>query len=101
MAAMEGGETEAVRAALERFCDLGDKHAFELRNGTSFLGWAVEVSGDALLVSWAPTPLYAQATGTDAWAPPDQWIPFADIDLGSLAYWDPTTRGWVDFHEAP
>ena len=87
------------RRRFERFAETGEKHAFRLRSGRDFLGWVVEVGEDAVLVSWAPSPFHAQATGTDEWSPPDEWVRFADIDPASLSFWDGTARRWVDFQE--
>ncbi len=49
---------------------------------------------------WAPSPFYAQATGTDAMSPPDEWVPIAEIELDSLSYWDDREHRWIDFVEA-
>jgi hypothetical protein len=92
---------EALQAHLrfKRFAATGEKHAFQLRSGAEFLGWVMDVGADAVLVAWAPSPFHAQATGTSEMAPPDEWLPFADIEPASLSYWDDATRRWVDFHE--
>jgi len=82
----------SIRLLFERFAETGAKHAFRLRSGQEFLGWVLDVGEEAALVSWAPSPFYAQATGTDETAPPDEWIPFTDIVPSSLSYWDDTAR---------
>ncbi len=84
-----------LRALLERSADAGDRHAFRLRDGREFLGWIVEVAAEAVLVSWAPSPFYAQATGTTEMSPADEWVQFTEIASGSLARWDDATRQWV------
>jgi hypothetical protein len=94
------GEGEEVRQRFERFAATGVKHAFRLRSGQEFLGWVVEVREDAALVAWAPSPFYSQATGTDEMSPPDEWLPFTDIESSSLSYWDDTARRWIEFREA-
>lgn len=86
----------AVRLCFERFGEDRSRVGFRFRDGREFLGWAPETDEDAVLVLWAPSPFYAQATGTDDWAPPDEWVPFAEIDLSSLQFWDETARVWVD-----
>jgi hypothetical protein len=84
----------------ERFVETGEKYAFRLRSGQEFLGWVMEVGEDAILVAWAPSPFYAQATGTEEMSPPDEWVRFADIEPSSLAYWDDAACRWIDFPEA-
>ena len=75
------------------FGELGEKHAFTLRSGTAFLGWVDDVREDAVQVLWAPGPLDYPAGDPD----PTEWIPFASIDLNSLAFWDRNAGRWVDF----
>lgn len=86
-----------TRLRFERFAEVGVKHAFQLRSGQDFLGWVIEVKEDAILVSWAPSPFYAQGRGTDDMSPPDEWVKFDDIEPTSLGYWDDVTRRWIDF----
>ncbi|MHB1562009.1 MAG: hypothetical protein ACYC61_31560 [Isosphaeraceae bacterium] len=86
-----------IRRALEEFAEVGEKHAFEFRGGGEFLGWVLEVTSDAALVRWAPSPFYAQAAGTEEMAPSDRWVPLADIIPESLAYWDDERRGWCSY----
>lgn len=85
----------SLLALLERSADAGDRHAFEFRDGREFLGWIVEVTDEAVLVSWAPSPFYAQAAGTTEMSPADEWVQFTEIVPGSLARWDDGTRQWV------
>lgn len=82
---------------LRRYADTGDKHAFDLVDGTACLGWVMEVRSAELLFMWAPSPLFAQAMGGDEDAPPDEWIAFDRIAIGSLSYWDPASSAWVAF----
>jgi hypothetical protein len=93
-------EASHIRLRFERFAETGAKHAFQLRSGREFLGWAMDIREEAVLVSWAPSPFYAQATDTDEMAPPDEWIPFTDIVPSSLSYWDDMARRWVSFLDA-
>jgi len=90
-----------LRAIFERFADTGDKHAFRFRDGRDFLGWVMDVTEDAVLVSWAPSPFYAQATGTAEMSPEDELVRFSDIELGSLAWWDGAARQWVELLAGP
>jgi outer membrane protein assembly factor BamB len=78
----------------ERFSKFGAKHGFRLINGAEFLGWVLEAKEDAVFVAWAPSPLYAQATGTDQMSPPDAWILYSEIDSNSQAYWDAEAKCW-------
>lgn len=87
--------TEALRQALERCAERVDKIGFTFQDGREFLGWATGVTATAVLVSWAPSPLYAQATGGAAWEPEDQWVPLADITQDSVAAYDESDRRWV------
>ncbi len=86
----------AVRLCFERLAREGARIGFRFRDSRQFLGWAPEAGEAAVFVVWAPSPFYAQSTGTDEWAPPDEWVPFAEIDLSSLQFWDETARVWVD-----
>ncbi|MGE3803427.1 MAG: hypothetical protein AB7K24_02000 [Gemmataceae bacterium] len=78
------------RAHLERFAELGAKHAFRRRRGVAFEGWIVDVETDAFRVCWAPSPFDA---GHDV----HEWISFGDILSSSLAYWDDTIGQWIDY----
>lgn len=84
-------------AVFQRYADSGDKHAFDLVDGTSCMGWVMDVRGSELLFMWAPSPFYQQATGSSEDSPPDEWIAFDRIALRSLSYWDPASKAWVDF----
>jgi len=77
----------------EQYSNTGEKHDFTLKDGSEFLGWIIEVSDSAVLVMWAPSPLY----GDDEMSPPDEWIPFTDIVLESLSYWDDQMRTWCRY----
>ena len=90
-------ELLSTRLRYERFAEVGAKHAFRLRSGREFLGWVVEIREDAVLVSWAPSPFYAQASGTADMSPPNEWVLFADIEPSSLNYWDDEKRRWIEF----
>lgn len=85
----------AVRLCFERLAEGGARIGFRFRDGREFLGWASETDEDAVLVMWAPSPFYAQATGTDDWAPPDEWVPVAEIDLSSLQSWNLAQGRWI------
>jgi outer membrane protein assembly factor BamB len=91
---MERSHDSRVCDDWERFSKLGAKHGFRLKNGTEFLGWVLETKEDAVFVAWAPSPLYAQATGTDKMSPPDEWIVYSKIDSNSRAYWDAEAKCW-------
>ncbi len=85
------------RTHLERFANLGERHAFRLRSGGPFLGWVLEVGADAVLVLWAPSPFDEPPSGTDDAAPEETWISFDELVPGSLSYWDDQARVWTDF----
>jgi len=57
---------------------------FTYGDGKKFEGWVLEVRGQSLLVSWKPSPIYAQSHNTDEMNPVDELIDFKDIDTNSL-----------------
>ena len=63
---MPGAEREAVLRALE---EAGERVAVRLADGSTREGWIVEVEEDVIVFEHAPSPFYAQATGTHAMAP--------------------------------
>jgi hypothetical protein len=89
-----------VRQRFEQFSETGETHAFRFRSGQNFQGWVIEVGEEAILVMWAPSPFYAQATGSDEMSPPDEWVKFSDIEPSSLSYWDDTAGLWIDYSDA-
>ncbi|MFI1828324.1 hypothetical protein ACH41E_18020 [Streptomyces sp. NPDC020412] len=78
-----------------------DKVGFTLRDGREFLGWLVEVSADHALLSWAPSPLYAQATGGAEWEPEDEWLPLTEIVPTTPAHYSRAAGGWIPFARDP
>ncbi|MFD1541573.1 hypothetical protein [Nonomuraea guangzhouensis] len=86
----------AMRAFFVRCKENVDKVAFTFADGREFLGWVAEVTDDDVLVTWAPSPIYAQATGDGHWNPEDERVPFALIQTGSAASYDSSTRRWVN-----
>lgn len=57
----------------------------------------LETKEDAVYVAWAPSPVYAQAIGTDEMSPPDEWILYSEIDSTSRTYWDAEANCWLDY----
>lgn len=53
--------------------------ALRLADGSTREGWIAEVDEDAIVFEHAPSPFYAQATGTDEMAPPAERIALAAI----------------------
>ena len=74
-----------------------DKVGFALVDGREFLGWIHEVTEDRILLAWAPSPFYAQANDGEAWAPEDEWVAFTALVLESIASYDPSVPGWVNY----
>ncbi|MCT9094001.1 hypothetical protein N4G70_34850, partial [Streptomyces sp. ASQP_92] len=74
-----------------------DKVSFTLVDGREFLGWVHEMTEDHILVAWAPSPFCAQADDGEAWAPEDEWVPFTALVLDSIASYDPSVPGWVNY----
>jgi hypothetical protein len=86
-----------VREYLVRCREAGDRVGFTFVDGTEFLGWVVEVDESGVVLSWAPSPVYAQATGSGNAIPPDESAPFDGIRTDSLARYDQSVGGWIDF----
>lgn len=80
---------------LSRVADDGAKCAFRLR-GAEFLGWILEVEKGRVLLSWAPSPFFAQAAGTDQMSPVDEWVSLDEIAVDSYAAWDEASRRWIE-----
>lgn len=55
-----------VLLALE---EAGERVALRLADGSMREGWIVEVEEEVIVFEHAPSPFYAQATGTDSMAP--------------------------------
>ncbi len=53
--------------------------ALRLADGSTREGWIDEVHEDAIVFEHAPSPFYAQRTGTDEMAPPPERIAIAAI----------------------
>ncbi|BCJ48450.1 hypothetical protein GCM10010168_76240 [Actinoplanes ianthinogenes] len=87
-----------LRDALESCVDTGDKVGFTLLDGREFLGWVAGVDGDRVLLSWAPSPMFAMSTSGTEWNPDDEWVRLSAIDAGTVARYDETSRRWTPFH---
>jgi hypothetical protein len=80
------------RRALERIADKQvGHHCVRMKSGRVLEGWIFEVGETSFMFAWAPSPFYAQATGTDEWAPPDEQLEIDDV----VAYMGDAHR-WVD-----
>ena len=88
-------EQQSLYDFLIRCADNSDKVGFTFDDGREFLGWIAEVTEDRMLVMWAPSPIYAQATGGDEWNPDDEWVAFSALRTESLARYDKSVRSWV------
>ena len=58
-------EQQSLYDFLVRCADNSDKVGFTFVDDREFLGWIADVTEDRMLVMWAPSPVYAQATGGD------------------------------------
>lgn len=63
--------------------------ALRLRSGVTLEGWILDVDDQSLRFESAPSPFYAQATGSSVMSPPASDIPLDEIE----AYLD-HTRVW-------
>jgi hypothetical protein len=88
-------EEQVLYDFIVRCHDNSDRVGFTFVDGREFLGWIAEVTEDRMLVMWAPSPFYAQATGGDEWNPDDEWVPFTALRTESLARYDKSIPGWV------
>ena len=79
-----------VLRALEDACT---RVALALADGTTREGWIAEVGEDAILLEHAPSPFYAQATGTDAMAPEQP----ARIAIAAIVGYVGDEPGWRRF----
>lgn len=86
----------ALRIYLKCLIENGAQITFRISDGRKFVGWVPEVGESAVFVVWVPSPFYAQATGTDEWASPDEWVPLADIDISSIRFWSEEAGAWID-----
>ncbi len=59
---------------LRALADSGERVALKLADGSKREGWIDEVHEQTIVLEHAPSPFYAQATGTDAMAPPPERI---------------------------
>ena len=89
------GQSPALRDALERCVDAGDKVGFTFLDGREFLGWVAEVDGDRALLMWASSPMYAMSTNGAEWNPDDEWVPLSTIDASTAARRDKASQRWV------
>ncbi|MEU5978721.1 hypothetical protein [Streptomyces sp. NPDC047315] len=90
-----------LRDYLTERASRSDKVSFTLRDGREFLGWLVEVSADHALLSWAPSPLYAQATDGAEWEPEDEWLPLTAIVPATPAHYSRAAGSWIPFAGDP
>ncbi|MGV9311184.1 hypothetical protein ACWDR0_03185 [Streptomyces sp. NPDC003691] len=116
--------TEALLRYLATRRDHGDKVGFTLHDGREFLGWVAELhpdpapdpdeepdeepdpdrperpeslTGPCALLSWAPGPIYAQASADGSWNPDDEWIPLSAVVPGSPSHYGRDLRAWIPY----
>lgn len=82
------------RAALDALAEQDGHAVLRLDDGTILEGWILEVDDDGVVFEHAPSPFYAQATGTSAMAPPTRTIP-----AGSIAAYMDEARRWRNLPE--
>ncbi len=87
---------EAKRRALERLSGDDGHHVLRLRDGRVYEGWILDVGERSLRFMHAPSPFYAQATGTGALSPADEDVPLQDVPLQDVVAWLDAERGWID-----
>jgi len=68
------------------FAESGNQQRLSLKDGSLLQGWIMEITDDRLQIS----------TGAGEHGQ-DHWLPLADIDPASLAYWDVVTQTWTPF----
>lgn len=80
--------SEALIERLVTFAESGNQQKIII-NGTSYQGWIMEITEDALLISTG----FADKSGKDF------WLKFTDLELETteLFYWDTRPNEWVPF----
>ena len=78
--------SEALIERLVVFAESGNQQKIIL-NGTSYQGWIMEITEDALLISTG----YADKSGQDF------WIKFENLERAELYYWDTSSDQWTRF----
>ncbi|RLZ10360.1 hypothetical protein EAH57_05075 [Acinetobacter sp. 2JN-4] len=78
--------SEVLIERLVEFAESGNQQKIII-NGTSYQGWIMEITEDALLISTG----FADKTGKDF------WLKFADLDSAELYYWDTHADEWLVF----
>ncbi|WP_109440114.1 hypothetical protein [Acinetobacter haemolyticus] len=78
--------SEALIERLVEFAESGNQQKIIL-NETSYQGWIMEITEDALLISTG----FADKSGKDF------WLKFSDLDSAALYYWDNHGDEWVEF----
>jgi len=74
----------AMFKVLEQFSRSSERVTFILKDGRRFEGWIEEIKEGRVLLSWAPSPFYAQAVGSDESDIPDEWIMLSEIDRNTI-----------------
>ncbi|MDH0032695.1 MULTISPECIES: hypothetical protein [unclassified Acinetobacter] len=78
--------SEALIEHLVEFAESGNQQKIII-NGTSYQGWIMEITEDALLISTG----FADKSGKDF------WLKFNDLNTAELYYWDTRQDDWVTF----
>lgn len=78
--------SEALIERLVEFAESGNQQKIII-NDTSYQGWIMEITEDALLISTG----FADKSGKDF------WLKFTDLNTAELYYWDTRQDDWVTF----
>ncbi|MGR0304464.1 hypothetical protein [Acinetobacter beijerinckii] len=78
--------SDALIERLVEFAESGNQQKI-ISNGTSYQGWIMEITEDALLISTG----FADKSGKDF------WLKFSDLNTSELYYWDTYPNEWVKF----
>ena len=78
--------SEALIERLVEFAESGNQQKIII-NETSYQGWIMEITEDALLISTG----FADKSGKDF------WLKFTDLNTAELYYWDTRQDDWVTF----
>ena len=78
--------SEALIERLVEFAESGNQQKIII-NRTSYQGWIMEITEDALLISTG----FADKSGKDF------WLKFTDLNTAELYYWDTRPNEWVTF----
>lgn len=77
---------EPTQQMYQAYAAAANFFSFALRDGRAFQGAITDVAPGRFRLSWNPDPLPGGSRVDAGPVPPDEWVPFSQIDPGSLSY---------------